>query len=300
MNLAVNARDAMPDGRQAHHRDGATSAWTRRTPRGTLDVDAGRATSCWRSATPARGMDAATQARIFEPFFTTKEVGKGTGLGLATVYGIVKQSGGHIWVYSEPGQGTTFKIYLPARATAASRRARAEARRRRRRAAPRRSCWSRTRSGARELARADPRCGYGYQCSSGERRRSARRSARCSASAIDLLVTDVVMPGMSGPELARRFARRCARPRGALHVRLYRRRRGAPRRPGSPGTRLSAEAVHPGGPGAQGPRGPRPKLTRLRGRRSRSSRRRPPWRECTGRRSVSTRSRQRRRKPRCR
>ena len=148
------------------------------------------------------GMDAAVKARIFEPFFTTKEPGKGTGLGLATVFGIVKQSGGSIGVESEPGQGTTFKVYLPWVDAAVDRTTPV--------AAPTLARGSETillvedDDEVRALAR-ETLEGHGYTVIPAAAPAEALRLAGSHAGPIHLLVTDVVLPQLSGRGLAERL-----------------------------------------------------------------------------------------------
>jgi two-component system, cell cycle sensor histidine kinase and response regulator CckA len=150
------------------------------------------------------GMDEATLSRIFEPFFTTKEIGRGSGLGLATVYGIVKQSGGHVWVYSEPGHGTTFKIYLPSAdhkmETAPAVQTRA--------LPPRRESvtilLAEDDATMRRLTRKMLE-EHGYQVLEAEDGKSALQVIGSLAGSIDLILTDVVMKGMNGQELALRL-----------------------------------------------------------------------------------------------
>jgi two-component system, cell cycle sensor histidine kinase and response regulator CckA len=203
LNLAVNARDAMPQG-------------------GTLQIETDTVNLDERYAVehppvqPGRyvmlavtdngsGIDKAVMPRIFDPFFTTKEVGKGTGLGLSIVYGIVKQSGGYVWVYSEPGQGTTFKLYFPAIRAAAER-------------LPLRADGAAGASGQvvlvvedEPLIRSNLReClqNLGYRMLEAESGTEALQVCNALHGQVDLLLTDLVMTGQSGRDLATELRQR--------------------------------------------------------------------------------------------
>ena len=150
------------------------------------------------------GMDQETQARIFEPFFTTKEVGKGTGLGLSTVYGIVKQSGGNIWVYSEQGLGTVFKVYLPRIDDAAASTIASQSQET---SAPR-GTETILLVEDEEVVRGLTRkilMQAGYNVLDAKGGEEAIRLCHAHAGPIDLLLTDVVMPEISGKEVADRL-----------------------------------------------------------------------------------------------
>jgi len=197
LNLAVNARDAMEEGGRLLLR--TANVFSSAAPH--------RSSVLLEVADTGHGMDAATRGRIFEPFFTTKEIGKGTGLGLATVHGIVEQSGGRIEVESELGRGTVFRISFP---TAAGRPSPADP------ADPppphggsESILLVEDEATVRELASRILR-GAGYRVLAAANADEALALSERAGSGVDLLLTDVVMPGMSGRELAEELARRRA------------------------------------------------------------------------------------------
>jgi len=202
LNLAVNSRDAMPHGGRFILETATVRAddvFTHiHSPMG-----AGKYAMLAVSDNGC-GMDQSTVAQIFEPFFTTKEVGKGTGLGLATVYGIVQQAGGHIWVYSEPGRGTTFKIYLPS----AEHKLGAEANPESEVAAPRGDGITVLVVEDDDLMRTLTRQlleEQGYQILEAKDGQGALLVAASHQGRIHILLTDVVMRGVNGPELVARL-----------------------------------------------------------------------------------------------
>jgi two-component system cell cycle sensor histidine kinase/response regulator CckA len=207
MNLVVNARDAMPKG-------GRLTVETSNVQldstyaRDHVTVKPGPYVMLAVSDTGI-GMSPETQSHIFEPFYTTKESGQGTGLGLSTVYGIVKQSGGYIWVYSEPGKGTTFKVYLPRVEEQVESKAEAKE-------TPATRGGSETillvedEEAVRELA-SMILSARGYSVVEARSSREAEQISAKHSGEIHLLLTDIIMPGTTGRELAQKMMAR--RPR---------------------------------------------------------------------------------------
>ena len=202
LNLAVNARDAMPNGGKLHIAlanvelgESEASAPPRLAPGRYVRLEVGD-TGC--------GMTPETIARIFEPFFTTKREGEGTGLGLATVYGIVQQSGGAVDVESCPGRGTTFRVYLP-RCADTQAAAEPEARSRLSTDGSETVLLVEDDDHVRALV-AHMLRQHGYTVLEARGGRQALEAARAHAEIIHLLLTDVVMPGMNGRVLAERLA----------------------------------------------------------------------------------------------
>ncbi len=205
MNLVVNAKDAMPDGgRLAIETANVELDSDYFLKHGILDAHPGQYVMFSVSDTGI-GMDKDLQEKIFEPFFTTKERGTGTGLGLSTVYGIVKQNNGFIWCYSEPGHGTTMRVYLPRAEESIT-------------GSPARSVVENkgVLTGKETVFVVEDNesvrnlvvtflDGYGYKVLEASGGKEALEIARKFDGKIDLLITDVIMPGMSGKELAERL-----------------------------------------------------------------------------------------------
>jgi PAS domain S-box-containing protein len=200
LNLAVNARDAMPSGGRLIV-ETANAVLDEEYVRQHVEAVPGEYVLLTVTDT-GTGMDESVRKRIFEPFFTTKEQGKGTGLGLATVYGIVKQLEGFIWVYSEPGRGTAFKIYLPRAAdslgTAGVTAASVPTPGRNETVLLVEDNEPVRHAGRRILEK------HGYRVLEAEDARNALALCEDRAVQVDLLLSDVVMPEISGPELANR------------------------------------------------------------------------------------------------
>jgi CheY-like chemotaxis protein len=205
MNLVVNARDAMPRGGKITIETTNVELDESYAPR-HLAVQPGRYVMLAVSDNGS-GMDAVTQKHVYDPFFTTKELGKGTGLGLSTVYGIIKQSGGSIWLYSEVGKGTTFKIYLPRIEEGAASETTADQ--------PTELVGGsetillvEDEAMVRTLTRDNLR-DFGYEVMEASNGEEALTICSQHDGAIDLVLTDVVMPLMSGRELIDRLKATC-------------------------------------------------------------------------------------------